>query len=131
MQSRMVTMFRVVIAVAPLVAWQDVTGMSRVSEIELINIFSREDERFSEQDVVSGDLNLAQPAGLDRIVAGPQGSLVQGARSVNRQIAQVHGVPEHNAIGDAFVDITFIVIRKAQTDDLDVAPARLLDGLGR
>ena len=46
------------------------------------------------------------------------------------QVAEVHRVPEDDAVGDAFVNIPLVVIGEPQADHLDVGAAGLLDGLG-
>ena len=64
------------------------------------------------------------------VVARLERPFLEGAGGLDGQVAQVHRVPEDDAVGDAVVDIALVVVGKAQADHLDVGSARLLDGLG-
>src|SRR6516165_3374126 len=66
-------------------------------EIEPIDILLGEQERLPEQDVVALDLDRAEPAGLELGVTAFQSAFLERAGGVNRQVAEVHRVPQDDA----------------------------------
>src|ERR1019366_9408883 len=99
------------------------------SKIKAIDVLLVEDERRAEQDVVPLDFDVADSARLHRSIAGAQRSAFEAVGCLDRQIAEVHRVPEDHAIGDALVDVLFVVIGQAQADDLHVFVRGLIDRL--
>src|SRR5215831_16971838 len=95
------------------------------SKVELIDVLLAEEERLAEEDVVALDLDRAEPAGLQPGVAALEDSVLEGPGGLDSQVAEVHRVPEDDAVGDPLVDIPLVVVGQAQADHLDVGPAGL------
>src|SRR5688572_19089805 len=106
------------------------SAFSAASEIKPINIVLHEEERLPEEDIVTRDLERAQGAGLETLGPGLQLALRHRRRRVNREIAKVLGVPQHDRIGHALVYVTLVLVRQAEADDMHLARlAGLLDRL--
>src|SRR5207249_5197775 len=61
-------------------------------KIKLINVRFVKDERLAQQDVVALNLEVAQRAGFERLVARLERAFGQGISSLHRQPAQVFGL---------------------------------------
>ena len=64
----------------------------------------------------------SRPASID-VAPGFKAACFQGGGGLDGQVAQVHRVPEDDAVGYSFVNIAFVVIGQAQADHLDVGAA--------
>src|SRR5215813_13223344 len=78
--------------------------IASLSKVEPVNVRFVEDER------------RAQFTSLQFTDAPFQDSRAEFIRGVNRQIAQVEGVPQHHAFDHAVVNIRFAQIRQRQAD---------------
>ena len=89
-----------------------------------------EGERLAQQDVVALHFHRSQAAGLERFVARLERAVAQCIGRIDREIAQVHRVPQHDALGDALMNVVLVLVGQTQADDFHIVAAGLLDGLG-
>ena len=59
-----------------------------------------------------------------RRVARLERALVERVGGVDGEVAEVHRVPQDDAVGDARVDVPLVVVGQAQADHLHVARGR-------
>src|SRR5690242_8742339 len=97
------------------------------SEIKLVDIVLREHERRAEQNIGSLNFDASQSACGDGFLTYAKRALLEGLRGVNREVAQIFGLPEDDAIGDPFVDVAFVFAGQTQANDLDALAAGLLN----
>src|SRR5476649_1878924 len=90
-------------------------------EVELVDVALVEDEGLSEEDVVALDLEGAERAGLEGLGAGLELVLGDGDAGVGAEVAEVHRVPEDDAVGHAFMDVALVLVGQAEADDLHLA----------
>src|SRR5207245_6741364 len=75
------------------------------SEVEAVDVRLVEDERRAQHDLVALHLDAAEAARGQLAVAGPEPSRGRGARGVHGEVAEVDRVPQHDALGNAGVDV--------------------------
>src|SRR5262245_3066227 len=90
----------------------------RPSEVKLVDIILRENKGLTEKDVVPFDLECLEAPRRERRIAGLKGPGTESGGRVDREIAEIHGVPQDDAIGDPFVNVSLIVVGQTQADDL-------------
>ena len=108
-----------------------VATVAGCSEVELVDVLLREGEGFTEEDVVALDLDGAELARGERFGAGLEGAIRDGDGGLDREVAEVLGLPEHDGVGHAFLHVAAVLARETEADDLHLARlAGLLDRLG-
>ena len=101
------------------------------SEVELLDVGLVKDEGLSEEDIVALDIEGAESAGLEGFGAFFEFVFGHGDGGVDREVTEVAGVPEDDAVRDALADVAFVFVGQTETDYLHFAGfARLLDGFG-
>src|SRR5262245_58133451 len=76
------------------------------SEIEIVDVFLAVDEGRAEQDLAAiDDLQLAELAGLDLGRPGRELAVDDGARHMNRGIAEIDRVPQYHRLDAVRGDI--------------------------
>ena len=89
-----------------------------------------EDEGLSEKHVIAFDFERSKAPRFQRCCTGFEGAIGKGFRSIDGQVAEVFGVPQDNARGDAIVHVALVLVGQAKADDFHVLPTALLDGFG-
>src|SRR5439155_25062811 len=79
--------------------------IGHLSEVESVNIASVEDEGGAESHFVLQHFNPAESPGGHLAAAAFQFSCAQGAGHVDRQIAQIDRVPQHDALDHPLIDV--------------------------
>src|SRR5262245_60998298 len=84
----------------------------RKLKIKLIDVLFVEDKRLPEQNVVAWDLELAQRAGLNGLVARFEFRRRQRVRRENSEIPKIFSLPQDHTIRNAVFDIPAILARQ-------------------
>src|SRR3989441_3540748 len=100
------------------------------SEVEAVDVALVENEGRAQQDLAAvDDLQFAQLASLDRGGAGLERAVGDRTQDVDRRVAEVHGIPEHDRLHAALVDVRLHGVGRREADDGDLsALLRLRDG---
>src|SRR5882672_12760477 len=92
------------------------------SEVEAVDVALGEDEGRTQQDLAAvDDLKVAQLASLDRGGAWLERPVGDRTEDVDRRVAEVHGMPEHDGLHAVLVDVGLHGVGRREADDGDLA----------